>query len=180
MISVGVILTLARMASSGNGTTPHLAGELFKMMAGVDLVHVPYRGEAPALTDLLGGRVQLMFGTLPASLEHVKAGRLIPLGVTTATRAPQLPDVPTVNEFVPGYEANSWQAIGVPSNTSAEIISKLNEEINAILVDPKFKARLAAMGNTVMPGSPADLERFIMEETEKWGTVIRAAKIKAD
>jgi tripartite-type tricarboxylate transporter receptor subunit TctC len=167
------------MASSGNGTTPHLAGELFKMMTGVDIVHVPYRGEAPALTDLLGGQVQLMFGTLPSSLEHLKAGRLIPLGVTTATRAPQLPDVPTVNEFVPGYEANSWQAIGVPRGTPAEIISKLNREINAALADPKFKARLAAMGNTVTPGSPADLEKFIVEEIDKWGVVIRAAKIKA-
>jgi len=167
------------MASSGNGTTPHLAGELFKMMTGVDIVHVPYRGEAPALTDLLGGQVQLMFGTLPSSLEHLKAGRLIPLGVTTVTRAPQLPDVPTVSEFVPGYEVNSWQAIGVPRGTPAEIISKLNREINAALADTKFKARLAAMGNIVTPGSPADLEKFIVKEIEKWGVVIGAAKIKA-
>ena len=158
----------------------HVAGELFKMMTGIDMVHVPYRGGGPALTDLLGGQVQVMFGTVPASIEYIRAGRLRALAVTTATRADALPDIPTVGEFLPGYEASFWYGVGVPKNTSAEIVEKLNTEINAALADPKMKARLAEWGATALPGSPADFGKLIVEETEKWGKVIRAANIKAE
>jgi tripartite-type tricarboxylate transporter receptor subunit TctC len=168
------------MASVGNGSTPHLSGELFKMMTGVNMVHVPYRGEAPALTDLLGGQVQVYFGTLPGSIEYIRVGKLRALAVTTATRSEALPDVPTLSEFVPNYEASGWQGIGVPKNTPTEIVDKLNKEINAALADPKIKARLAALGATVLQGSPADFGKFIADETEKWGNVIRALNIKAD
>ena len=140
------------MASAGNGTAAHVAGELFKMMTGVNMVHVPYRGAAPALTDLLGGQVQVMFDTMPASIEYIRAGKLRALAVTTATRSEALPDVPTVGEFVPGYEASAWYGIGAPRNTPAEIIDKLNKEINAGLADPKMKARLADLGGTVLAG----------------------------
>jgi tripartite-type tricarboxylate transporter receptor subunit TctC len=165
-------------ASGGNGTAQHLAGELFKIMTGVDLVHVPYRGDAPALTDLIGGQVQVMFGNMPSSIEHIRAGKLRPLAVTTAARSEALPDLPPVGDFVPGYEASTWQGLGAPGNTPAEIVDKLNKEINAALSDPKIKARLADLGGTVLSGSPADFGRLIADETEKWGKVIRAANIK--
>jgi tripartite-type tricarboxylate transporter receptor subunit TctC len=168
------------MASGGIGTPPHVSGVLFKMMTGVDTLHVPYRGVAPALTDLLGGQVQVMFVTTPASIEYIRAGKLRALAVTTATRSEALPDLPTVGEFVPGYEASGWYGIGAPKNTPAEIVDKLNKEINAGLADPKIKARLADLGGSVLPGSPADFGKLIAEDTEKWGKVIRTANIKAD
>jgi tripartite-type tricarboxylate transporter receptor subunit TctC len=168
------------IASSGTGSTPHMAGELFKMMTKVNLVHVPYRGEAPALIDLLGGQVQLMFGTIPSSIEHIRTGKLRALAVTTPTRAEVLPDLPTVAEFVPGYEVVSWQGFGVPRNTPMEIINKLNSAINAALADPKIKEGLADVGNTVTPGSPAEFAKLIADETEKWGKVIRAANLRAE
>ena len=168
------------MASAGNGTTPHVAGELFKMMAGIDMVHVPYRGNGPAITDLLGGQVQVLFaGTLEA-IEHIKAGRLRPLAVTDTTRLEALPDIPTVGEFVAGYEASAWLGLGAPKNTPTEFIEKLNNAINAGLADPKIKARLAEMGGILLAGSPADFGKFIAEETDKWGKVIRALNIKAE
>jgi tripartite-type tricarboxylate transporter receptor subunit TctC len=165
-------------ASGGNGTAQHLAGELFKIMTGVDMVHVPYRGDAPALTDLIGGQVQVMFGNMPSSIEHIRAGKLRPLAVTTAARSEALPDLPPVGDFVPGYEASTWQGLGAPGNTPAEIVGKLNKEINAALSDPKIKAKLADLGGTVLSGPPADFGRLIADETEKWGKVIRAANIK--
>ena len=168
------------MASAGNGTTPHVAGELFKMMAGVDLIYVPYRGNGPAITDLLGGQVQVLFAGAPESIEHIRAGRLRPLAVTDTTRLEVLSDIPTVAEFVPGYEASAWFGVGAPRNTPAEIIHSLNKEINAALADPNMKARLADLGGTVLAGSPADFGKLIAEETEKWGKVIRAANIKPE
>jgi tripartite-type tricarboxylate transporter receptor subunit TctC len=168
------------MGSGGNGTAGHLSGELFKMMAGVNMIHVPYRGEALALTDLLGGQVQVMFGTMPASIEYIRAGKLRPLAVTTASRLEALPDIPTVGEFVAGYEASGWQGLGAPKNTPAYIVEKLNKEINAALVDPKIKARLLDLGGTPMPMMPADFGKFIAAEIEKWGKVIRAVNIKAE
>jgi tripartite-type tricarboxylate transporter receptor subunit TctC len=167
-------------ASGGNGTAQHLSGELFKMMTGVVMVHVPYRGDAPALTDLIGGQVQVMFGSIPPSVEHIRAGKLRALAVTNATRSEALPDIPTVSDFVPGYEASAWYGIGAPRNTPAEIVDKLNKEINAALSDPKIKARLADLGGTVLSGSPADFGKLIADETEKWGKVIRAANIKPE
>lgn len=168
------------MASSGNGSTIHMSGELFKMMTGVDLVHVPYRGGALALTDLLGGQVQVMFDNLPTSAEYIKAGKLRALAVTSATRSKVLPDLPTVGDFVPGYEASAWYGIGVPKNTPAEIIDKLNHEVNAILADPKSKARFAELGASLLPGSPADFGKLVAEETEKWGKVVKFSGAKAD
>ena len=168
------------MASAGNGTTPHLAGELFKMLTGVDMVHVPYRGGGPALTDLLGGQVQVYFGPLPPSIEHIRSGKLRALGVTSARRSDALPDIPTVAEFVPGYEASSWYGVGAPKAMPAEIVEKLNKEINAGLADPKIKARLADLGGDVLALSPADFGKLIADETEKWGNVIRAVNIKAE
>ena len=150
------------------------------MTTGVDMLHVPYRGDPPALTDLLGGRVQLCLVGLPASIELIKAGKLRAFAVTTATRSQALPDLPTVGEFLPGYEASVWFGMGAPRNTPAEIVDKLNMEINAALVDPKIMARLADFGGTVLPGSPADFGRLIADETAKWGKVIRAANIKAE
>jgi tripartite-type tricarboxylate transporter receptor subunit TctC len=167
-------------ASAGIGTVSHVSGELFKMMTGVNMVHVPYRGEAPALTDLLGGQVQVYFGTLPGSIEYIKAGKVRPLAITSATRSEALPDVPTVSEFVPGYEASFWYGIGAPRNTPAEIIDRLNKEINAGLADPKIKARLADFGGTPLVGSPADFGKLIADDTEKWGKVVRAANIKPE
>ncbi len=166
------------IASAGTGTPAHIAGELFKMMTGVDMVHIPYRGAALALTDLLGGQVQVMIDNMAASLEHIRAGRLRALAVTTATRLEMLPDVPTVGEFVPGFEASSMNGLGAPKRTPTEIVDKLNQEINAALADPKIKARIVDLGLTPLVGSPADLEKLIADETEKWGKVIRAANIK--
>jgi len=168
------------MASAGIGSAQHVWGEQFKMMAGVNMQHVPYRGGALAHTDLLGGQVQVMFDTMPASIEHIKTGRLRPLAVTTVTRLEVLPDIPTVGEFVPGYEASGWQGIGAPRNTPADIVDRLNREVNVGLADPKMKSRLADLGGTVLAGSPAAFEKFIADETEKWAKVIRAANIKAE
>ena len=168
------------MASSGAGAASHLAGELFKMMAGIDMVHVPYRGGGPAMNDLLGGQVQVYFASTPASIEYIKAGRLRALALTTTTRSEALPDIPTVAEFVPGYEANIWFGVGAPKATPAEIIDKLNKEISAGLADPKIEARLANLGGDVLALSPAEFGRLIAEETEKWAKVVRAANIKAE
>jgi len=168
------------MASAGNGTASHMAGELFKMMAGVTMVHVPYRGGGPALTDLIGGQVQAMFPGTIASVEYIKTGKLRALGVTTATRSEALPHLPTVGDFVSGYEASLLDGIGAPKNTPAEIIERLNMEINAALSDPKIKARLADMDGTVLALSPADFGKLMADETEKWGKVIRAANIKLE
>jgi tripartite-type tricarboxylate transporter receptor subunit TctC len=168
------------MSSAGNGTSQHLSGELFKMMTGVDLLHVPYRGTAQALTDLLGGQVQVSFDPVLASIEHIKSGKLRALAVTTATRSEVLPDVPTVGEFVPGYEASGWNGVCAPKNTPIEIIEKLNQAINAGLADPKMKAKLADLGGTRLPSSSSDFGKLIAEETEKWGKVIRTANIKPD
>jgi tripartite-type tricarboxylate transporter receptor subunit TctC len=168
------------MASPGIGTAPHLAGELFKTMAGLNLVHVPYRGGAPALTDLISGQVQVMFLSPAASIEYIRSGRLRALAVTSATRWEGLPDLPTVVDFLPGYEASAWFGVGAPKNTPSEIIDKLNTEINAALSDPKLKARLADLGGKVLLGSSTDFGKLTADETEKWGKVIRAANIKAD
>ncbi len=167
------------MASAGNGTTSHVAGELFKMMAGVDMVHVPYRGGGPALTDLIGGQVQVFFAAAIASIEYIRADKLRPLAVTIATRADVLPDIPTVGEFVPGYEASAWLGIAAPKNTPPEVIDRLNAEINAGLADLKIKARLADLGATVFSSSPAEFSQFIAAEILKWGKVIRETNIKA-
>jgi tripartite-type tricarboxylate transporter receptor subunit TctC len=166
------------MASAGSGSSPHMAGELFKMMAGIEMIHVPYRGGAAALTDLLGGQVQMMFGSMAASMEYIKAGQLRPLGVTRSTRLEILPDVPAVGEFVPGYEATAFFGVGAPRNTPAEIISTLNRELNAGLADPEIKPRLASLDGGELPGSPAEFGALIAAETEKWGRVIRFAGIK--
>ena len=168
------------MASAGNGTASHMAGELFKMMAGVTMVHVPYRGGGPALTDLIGGQVQAMFPGTIASVEYIKTGKLRALGVTTATRSEALPHLPTVGDFVSGYEASLLDGIGAPKNTPAEIIERLNMEINAALADPKIKTRFAELGATVIPGSPADFGKLIADETEKWGKVVRFAGVKPE
>jgi tripartite-type tricarboxylate transporter receptor subunit TctC len=166
------------MASPGNCSSGHLAGELFKMMTGVDMVHVPYRGAAPALSDLLGGQVQVYFGAAPASIEHVRSGKLRALAVTTATRCQAMPEIPTIGEFVQGYEASAWYGVGAPRDTHPNIVERLNKEINAALGDPTIKARFADQGGTVIPGSPAEFGRLIAEETEKWARVIRTANIK--
>ncbi len=166
------------MASAGNGTAPHVAGELFKMMAGVNMIHVPYRGAGLAYTDLLGGQVQVMFPGPASSIEYIRAGKLRPLAVTTTTRSEVLPDVPTLADFVPGYEASAWLVLGTPGRAPAEIIEKLNREINAAIADPKMKARLGHLGGTVLPGSPADFGKLIAAETEKWAKVIKLAGIK--
>ena len=168
------------MGSAGVGSPPHMIGELFKMMTGIDMVHVPYRGAAAVLTDLLGGQVQVYFGALPASIEYIKTGRLRALAVTSAARVEELPDIPAVSEFVPGYEAFNWFGVGAPRNTPAEIIDRLNKEINAGLADPNLKARLRNLGVTTVAGSPADLGKFIADETEKWAKVIKIAGIKAE
>jgi tripartite-type tricarboxylate transporter receptor subunit TctC len=157
-----------------------VAGELFKMMTGVNLTHVPYRGLAPALTDLIGGQVQVCFANLPGSIEYIRAGTLRALAVTTATRSDALPDIPTVDAFVPNYEASSTFGFGAPRGTPADIIDKLNKEINAGLADPRIKARLAEFGGTALPGSPADFGKLLVEESEKWGKVIRAGNIRAE
>jgi tripartite-type tricarboxylate transporter receptor subunit TctC len=168
------------MASAGIGSGNHISGELFKMMTGVNLVHVPYRGGGPALVDLLGGQVQVMFATMSSSIEYVRAGKLRALAVTTATRSPVLPDISTVAEFVPGYESSFWTGVGAPRNTPAEIVDKLNKEMNATVADPKFKARLADLGGTALSGSPLDFGKFVADETEKWAKVVKFAGIRAD
>jgi len=168
------------MASAGNGTPQHVSGELFKMMAGINITHVPYRGSAPALTDLLGGHVQVMFDNMTSSLEYIRAGKLRPLAVTTATRSEVLPDIPTVGDFVPGFEASAQFGLGAPRNTPVNVIEKLNKEINAGLADPKIKARLADFGGTVLALSPADFGKLIADETEKWGKVVKFSGAKPD
>jgi len=168
------------MASSGNGAGSHIAGELFKMMAGIDMLHLPYRGGAPALNDLLGGQVQAHFAPIVSSIGFIRAGRLRALAITTATRSDELPGIPTVSEFLPGYEASSWFGVGAPKATPAEMVDKLNKEINAGLADPKIKARFADLGGEVLVLSPAHFGNFIVDETEKWGKVIRAANIKPE
>jgi tripartite-type tricarboxylate transporter receptor subunit TctC len=168
------------MASAGNGSAPHMAGELFKTMAGVNLVHIPYRGQGPALTDLLGGDVQVLFATVPGTSDYIKTGRLRALAVTSALRAEVLPELPTVADFVPGYETSQWYGLSAPKNTPAEIVARLNREINAAITEPAMKARLAAIGGEPLPGSPDEFGRLIAEETEKWGKVVRAAGIKPE
>jgi tripartite-type tricarboxylate transporter receptor subunit TctC len=168
------------MASAGNGTGSHMAGELFKMMAGVNIVHVPYRGGGPALTDLLGGQVQVMFPGTTASIEYIRAGRLRPLAVTTAMRSEALPDIPTVGEFVPGYDASLLDGIGAPKDTPAEIVDKLNKDINAGLINPKMRARFGDFGGMVVAGSPADYGRLLVEEADKWGKVVKFSGAKPE
>ena len=166
------------MASAGNGTAPHVFGELFMMMTGANMLHVPYRGSY--FSDLLAGQVQVVFSPLPSTIGYIRAGTLRPLAVTTATRSDALPDIPPVGDFVPGYEASSWQGVGAPKNTPVAIIDKLNTEINAVIADPKMKAWLADLGGTVLSSSPADFGKFIADETDKWGKVIKSAGIKPD
>ena len=168
------------MASGGTGGSQHLYGELFKLMAGVDMVHVPYRGSAPALTDLIGGQVQVIFESTQSTIEYIKAGQLLPLAVTSATRLEVFPNVPTLSEFLPGYEAGAWHGIGAPRNTPSEIIEKLNREINTATSDPRMIARLGELGLTPLQGTPAEFARLLADETEKWGKVIRAANIKPE
>ena len=168
------------MASPGNGTPHHVSGELFKMMAGIDMTHVPYRGSAPALSDLIGGQVQVAFDTSTASIEYIRAGKLRALAVTTAARSETLPDIPTMGDFVPGYEATGWYGVGAPKSTPPEIVDKLNKEINAALADPNVKARLGNLGATVVAGSPAEFARFMAEETEKWAKVVKFLRAKAE
>ena len=168
------------MASAGNGSPQHVGGELFKMMAGVDMVHVPYRGEALALPDLISGQVQVLFGTMLGSLGYIRAGKLRALAVTTATRSEALPDIPTVGDFVPGFEASAQFGLGAPRNTPVEVIEKLNHEINAGLTDPKMKARIADLAGAVLVGSPADFRKLIAEETEKWGKVVKFSGARPD
>jgi tripartite-type tricarboxylate transporter receptor subunit TctC len=168
------------MASAGNGSAPHMAGELFKMMTGVNMIHVPYRGQGPALTDLLGGEVQVLFATAPGTTDYVATGKLRALAVTTAMRAQVLPDVPPVGDFVPGYETSQWYGMCAPGKTPLEIIGKLNKEINAAIADPGMKARLAAIGGEPLPGTPAEFGRLIADETEKWAKVVQAAGLKPE
>jgi len=168
------------MASAGNGNPTHLAGELLKAVAKIDMTHVPYRGAAPAISDLLGGQVQVYLGSLPATIEHIRAGKLRALAVTTSTRFEGLPDIPTVSDFVPGYEASQWFGAGLHKKTSTEIVNTLNKEINIALADAKMKARLADLGTTVFPGSAADLGKFVAEETDKWGAVVKSSGAKPD
>jgi tripartite-type tricarboxylate transporter receptor subunit TctC len=168
------------MASGGIGTSIHIAGELFKMMAAVDLVHVPYRGSAPALTDMISGQVQVMFDVLTSSIQHIRSGALRALAVTTATRSPALPDLPTVDDFLPGYEASAWYGIAAPRSTSSEIVDKLNMQMNAGLADSALKARLADLAGTVIPGSPADFGKLVADEIEKWGKVVKFSGAKPE
>jgi tripartite-type tricarboxylate transporter receptor subunit TctC len=168
------------MATSGVGSAAHVYGELFKMMAGVDLAHVPYYGGGPALADLLGGQVQVMFGSVPESLEHIRSRSLRALAVTTASRVEVLPGIPTLGDFLPGYEASAWQGIGAPRGTPVDIIGRLNKEINARLADANLRAHLADLGTTLLPGSPTEFGNLIAEETEKWARVVKFAGIKPD
>jgi tripartite-type tricarboxylate transporter receptor subunit TctC len=168
------------MASGGNGTSQHLSGELFKMMTGVNIVHAPYRGSAPALSDLVGGQVQVMFGDMPPSIELIKAGKLRALAVTTVTRSEALPDLPSVSDFVPGYESSAWYGVGAPRNTPVEIVEKLSKEINAALADPKMKTRLTSLGGTVLDGSPSEFGSLIADETRKWAKVVKFSGAKVE
>jgi tripartite-type tricarboxylate transporter receptor subunit TctC len=168
------------MSSAGNGSAPHVAGELFKMMTGVNMVHVPYRGAAPSLSDLIGGQVQVTFESMPSSIGYIRAGTLRALAVTTAERSQALPAIPTVGEFVAGYEASIWYGVGVPKNTPVAIIDKLNSEINAGLLDPKLRARIAELGGTPLQGPPAAFGTLIADETEKWGNVTKSSGIKPE
>ena len=168
------------MASSGIGSTPHLAGELFKMMAGVDIQHVPYRGAAPAMTDLLAGQVQVYFVTTPSSMQYIKSGQLRAIAVTTAKRLPELPGLPAISEFVPGYDASAWYGLGAPKDTPKDIINKLNREINAAVANASIKKRFDDLGCTIIAGSPADLAKLIVDDTERWAKVVRFAGLKAD
>src|SRR5438552_5267306 len=168
------------MASGGAGTSVHMSGELFKMMTGVNMVHVPYRGAAPAVMDLISGQVQVVFDNLPGSIEHIRAGKLRALAVTTATRSEALPDLPVVADFVPGFEASAWFGMGVPKGTPAEIVDKLNKEVNAALADPRIKARLADMGGVPIAGSPADFGKLLADETEKWAKVVKFSGAKPE
>jgi tripartite-type tricarboxylate transporter receptor subunit TctC len=167
-------------ASAGVGTSQHVSGELFKMMAGVDIVHVPYRGAAPALTDLVGGQIQAMFDNVSSSIEHIRAGKLRPLAVTTASRSEALPDIPTIGDFLPGYEASVVNGVGVPKNTPADVIERLNTEINAALADAKIKARLADLGSTPLPLTASGYAKLLADETEKWGQVVKFSGAKAE
>jgi len=164
-------------ATSGNGTSVHLSGELFKLMTGVELTHIPYKGSAPALTDLIAGTVQVIFDNMPPSLPHIRAGKLRALAVTTAARSEALPDVPTVAETVPGYEASAFYGMSVPKGTPPQVIDKLNKEVNAALADPNIKARLAELGGILIPGSPSDFGKLVADETEKWAKVIKAGNV---
>ena len=168
------------MASPGIGSAGHVAGEMFKMMTGVTMVHVPYRGSVPALTDLMSGQVQVMFDNLPSSIEHIRAGSIRALAVTPATRSPVLPDIPTIGESVPGYVGGGWSGIGAPANTPSEIVDLLNREVNAALADPKIKGRLENLGSPVLTMSPAEFHKLIVEETERWAKVIKFAKIRPE
>jgi tripartite-type tricarboxylate transporter receptor subunit TctC len=168
------------MASAGNGSSSHIAGELFKMMTGIDMVHVPYRGAAPAITDLLGGQVDIYFGTLSGSAEYVRSGRLRALAVTTSTRSDVLPDVPTIDEYIPGYEASSWCGLGAPRNTPTVVLEKLNEVVNEGLKDPRLKARLADLGGSELPGPPQDFGKLVSDETDKWAKIVKFANLKPE
>ena len=168
------------MASSGNGSTIHMSGELFKMLTGINMVHVPYRGGAPALTDLIAGQVHVMFDNIPTSAEHIKAGKLRGLAVTSAARSDVLPDLPTVADVLPGYEASAWYGLGAPKGTPAEFIDKVNTATNAVLADPKSQARFADLGASLLPGSPAEFGKLVADETEKWGKVVKFAGVKPD
>ena len=168
------------MASSGNGSTIHMSGELFKMLTGITMVHVPYRGGAPALTDLIAGQVHVMFDNIPTSAEHIKAGKLRGLAVTSAARSDVLPDLPTVADVLPGYEASAWYGLGAPKGTPAEFIDKVNTSMNAVLADPKSQARFADLGASLLPGSPAEFGKLVADETEKWGKVVKFAGVKPD
>jgi len=168
------------MASGGNGSSGHMAGALLSAMAGVKMAHIPYRGQGPAFSDLLGGQVQVLFATTPGTTDYIRTGKLRALAVTSMSRAGVLPELPTVGDFVPEYEASQWYGVGAPKNTPVEIVEKLNKEINAALADPRMKARFADLGGAVLPGSPADFGKLIADETEKWAKVVKFAGLKAD
>jgi tripartite-type tricarboxylate transporter receptor subunit TctC len=168
------------MASGGVGSAPHVGGELFKMMAGVDMIHVPYRGSTPALTDLLGGQMQVMFDTVPTSLEHIRAGKLRPLAVTTVKRLDALPNVPTLSDFLPGFDASAWQGLCAPKATPADIVNRLNKEVNAAVADPRIKGQLEDLSLRVLSGTPVDFAKLIADDTEKWAKVVKFAGVKAD
>jgi tripartite-type tricarboxylate transporter receptor subunit TctC len=168
------------MASSGAGSTIHMSGELFKMMTGVQMTHVPYRGSAPALTDMISGQVHVMFDNIPTSIQHIRAGKLRPIAVTSTTRSDLLPEIPTVAEYLPGYEASAWYGLGVPRGTPPDIIEKLNKTVNAILSDPAVKVKFAEMGATLIMNSPAQFGKYVADETEKWGKVVKFAGVKPD